>query len=292
MVWLQLHIPAPREKAERLEEALTDLGASAVTFRDGADEALLEPAPGSTPLWQETVVSALFEATREPSALLRELEAALGHAPEDYRFEQLDDRNWERAWMDEFRPMRFGRRLWIIPGGFPPEDPQAVNLHLDPGLAFGTGTHETTALCLEWLDAEPPRERSVLDYGCGSGVLAIAALLLGAREAVGCDIDPQAVTASRDNALANGVAGRARFCRPAELPEAQFDVVVANILASPLVGLAEGLAGRCRAGGRIALSGLLAGQAEMVAEAYRPWFDLDPIAHRGDWIRISGTRRA
>lgn len=291
MAWLQLHIPAAREDVERIEEALGEIGASAVTFRDGAAEPLLEPAPGSTPLWQQTVVSALFEQTREPGGLLRELESALGHAPRDHRFERLEERDWERAWLDEFRPMRFGQRLWIIPGGFPPEDPQAVNLHLDPGLAFGTGTHETTALCLEWLDAEPPCERSVLDYGCGSGVLAIAALLLGARKATGCDIDPQAVTASRDNALANGVAGQAHFCKPGELAAGEFDVVVANILASPLVGLAEELAGRCRPGGRIALSGLLAAQAEMVAQAYRPWFDLDPVVRRGDWIRISGTRR-
>ena len=194
--------------------------------------------------------------------------------------------------MDDFAPMRFGERLWIVPSWSESPDPQAVNLKLDPGLAFGTGTHETTVLCLEWLDRTDLQGKAVLDFGCGSGVLAIAALLLGAGNATGTDIDSQALTASEDNARNNGVADGLSLYLPENLPaDYRCDVLVANILAGPLVELADQLAGYCRAGASLALSGILAEQAESVRSAYAPWFDLNPTSQQGDWVRIDGVRR-
>lgn len=292
MAWLQLHVPARQEDCARIEHALEKMGATAVTLSDAADQPLLEPAPGTTPLWQEVVVSALFGADQDEQTLRGELRHHLGSLAEQARFDCLEDRQWERAWMDGFQPMRFGTRLWVIPGESTPPEPDAVNLHLDPGLAFGTGTHETTALCLEWLENEPLQERSVLDYGCGSGILAIAALLLGAREATGCDLDPQALTASEDNARRNGVSRQLHCCLPAEVPDKIHDVIIANILAGPLCDLAPTLAGHARPGTRLVLSGILAEQADSVARAYEPWFRLEPVAQRGDWVRITGTRLA
>lgn len=291
MPWLQLHIPSTAENADALEDALLACGAHAVSLTDGADQPLFEPPPGATPLWRETVVSALFEADQSQPEILQALQQQLDSPPADYRFEMLEDQPWERAWMADFQPMQFGQRLWIVPSWCEPPEPDAVNLRLDPGLAFGTGTHETTALCLEWLDGEPVSGRRLLDFGCGSGVLAIATLLLGAEHAEGCDIDPQALDASRANALLNGVSERFE-CRLAEQvsPQQQYDLVVANILAGPLVALASVLAGHCRPGGRLALSGILAEQADSIIEAYRQQFRLDPVAQRGDWVRISGTR--
>ncbi len=215
-----------------------------------------------------------------------------GDLPE-HHVEEIADQDWERSWMDNFQPMRFGRRLWIVPSWHAAPEPDAVNLLLDPGLAFGTGTHPTTALCLEWLDGQELAGRQVLDFGCGSGILAIAALLLGAERAVGTDIDPQALEASRDNASRNGIEP-ARFpvYLPADLPQRQADVLVANILAGPLVSLAPQLTGLVRPGGLLALSGILAEQAEEVRAAYSAHFDLDPTAEREGWIRISGRRRA
>lgn len=194
--------------------------------------------------------------------------------------------------MDNFQPMRFGQRLWIVPSWHEAPDAQAVNLLLDPGLAFGTGTHPTTALCLEWLDAQALDGVQVLDFGCGSGILAIAALLLGAREAIGTDIDVQALEASRDNAGRNGIAdARLSLFLPEQLPALQADVLVANILAGPLVSLAPQLSGLIRPGGLLALSGILAEQGQEVADAYAEAFDLDPIVVRDGWVRISGRRR-
>lgn len=291
MAWLQLHFHVSDVDAERLQAALEALDACAVTLTDAGDEPLLEPPPGATPLWQEVVVTALFEADRDEEALLDALADRFGALP-PLRRERLDDQPWERAWMDDFRPMRFGERLWIVPTWAEPPAADAVNIRLDPGLAFGTGTHETTALCLEWLDGAPLAGRRVLDFGCGSGVLAVAALLLGASEAWACDIDPQALLATRENAARNGVADRLHCVLADALPATlTCDVVVANILAGPLVELAPRLAGHCAPGGSLALSGILAQQGETVAAAYRPLFRLDPFAQRNDWLRISGVRR-
>jgi len=291
MAWLQLHLATTEAHADAFQSALEDMGACAVTLTDGADQPVFEPPPGTRPLWQNTVVSALFDADRDPALILAALQQ-LGLDAQAHHHETLDDQVWERAWMDDFAPMRFGERLWIVPSWSEAPDPQAVNLKLDPGLAFGTGTHETTALCLEWLDRADLQGKAVLDFGCGSGVLAIAALLLGAGNATGTDIDPQALTASEDNARNNGVADGLSLYLPENLPaEYRCDVLVANILAGPLVELADQLAGYCRPGGTLALSGILAEQAESVRAAYAPWFDLNPTTQQGDWVRIDGVRR-
>ena len=277
---------------ERVEAALEDLGAGAVTYSDAGDSPVLEPAPGETPLWPATLVTALFDDDLDEEALSAGLRAALelDELPA-WRVETLADRAWEREWLRDFRPMRFGHRLWVCPTGRVVEEPNAVVLNMDPGLAFGTGTHATTALCLEWLDAARVDGLSVLDYGCGSGILAIAALLLGAGQASATDIDAQALTAARANAGRNSVAGRLGVVAPDELGDAAFDIVLANILAAPLAGLAPRLAALTRGGGEIVLSGILASQADEIRAAYERWFETAPAVAREDWIMISGRRR-
>ena len=293
MPWIQIHFPATPKEAERLEPLLQGLGASAVTIMDAADQPLLEPLPGETPLWDQSIVTALFEADAHPDQLIGQLASQWQGDLPAYRIEKLADQDWERAWIDTFKPMRFGERIWIVPSWSEPPDPGAVNLRLDPGLAFGTGTHETTALCLAWLDQHPARDKRVLDYGCGSGVLALAALLDGASHALACDLDPQALLATRDNADTNGLGQRINTCLPDAMPgpEGGFDLVMANILADPLKQLAPLLAGHCRDGGQLVLSGILVEQAESVMAAYEETFELDPVAQRGDWVRLSGRRR-
>jgi ribosomal protein L11 methyltransferase len=292
MSWRQFTMALDGLDAARVEAALEDLGAGAVTYSDAGDSPVLEPAPGETPLWPATLVTALFDDTLDEDALSAGLRAALelDELPA-WRVETLADRAWEREWLRDFHPMRFGQRLWVCPTGSVVEDPDAVVLDMDPGLAFGTGTHATTALCLEWLDAARIAERRVLDYGCGSGILAIAALLLGAGEATATDIDPQALTATRANAARNDVAGRLGVATPDELGDTAFDVVLANILAAPLAALAPRLAGLTRGGGEIVLSGILASQADEIRAAYEPWFEIAPAVAREDWIMISGRRR-
>ncbi|MDU6435567.1 MAG: 50S ribosomal protein L11 methyltransferase, partial [Pantoea sp.] len=209
-----------------------------------------------------------------------------------HKIEQIEDKDWEREWMDNFHPMRFGERLWICPSWRDVPDPDAVNVMLDPGLAFGTGTHPTTSLCLSWLDGLDLAGKTVIDFGCGSGILAIAALKLGAAQAIGIDIDPQAIQASRDNAERNGVADRLSLYLPHQQPEnLQADVVVANILAGPLRELAPLISVLPKTGGHLGLSGVLASQADGVCEAYADRFTLDPVAEKEEWCRITGVRR-
>ncbi|CAE6893381.1 50S ribosomal protein L11 methyltransferase [Ectopseudomonas khazarica] len=292
MPWLQVRLAITPEQAETYEDALLEVGAVSVTFMDAEDQPIFEPDLGTTPLWSHTHLLALFEADTDETALLAHLQLLCGGALPEHQVERIEDQDWERSWMDNFQPMRFGRRLWIVPSWHAAPEPQAVNLLLDPGLAFGTGTHPTTALCLEWLDGQQLEGCSVIDFGCGSGILAIAALLLGAPQAVGTDIDPQALEASRDNASRNGI-DPARFpvYLPADMPQQQADVVVANILAGPLVALAAQITSLVRGGGRLALSGILAEQAEEVRAAYAEAFDLDPTAVKDGWVRISGVKR-
>lgn len=291
MSWQQIHIPADGDQAERLQALLENAGASAVTLRDAGDEPLLEPGPGAMPLWRDTIVTALFPADRDPDTLIADTERQLGQSLPGSRVEILPDQAWQRCWMDDFQPLRFGERLWIVPSWCEAPEPDAVNLRLDPGLAFGTGTHETTALCLEWLDAHPPVGQRVTDYGCGSGVLAIAALLLGAERADACDQDPQALTATRANANTNDVATRL-FCHELnDLPD-HADLMLANILAGPLMELAPRLAELTRPGGTVILSGILREQAPEVCHHYRQWFDLQAPAERGDWCLLAGIRRS
>lgn len=292
MPWLQVRLAISPEQAETYEDALLEVGAVSVTFMDAEDQPIFEPDLNTTPLWSHTHLLALFEADTDADAVFAHLQLLTGTTLPEHQAEVIEDQDWERSWMDNFQPMRFGQRLWIVPSWHAAPEPDAVNLLLDPGLAFGTGTHPTTALCLEWLDGQQLKDTQVLDFGCGSGILAIAALLLGAREAVGTDIDVQALEASRDNAGRNGIADeKFALYLPEHMPAMQADVLVANILAGPLVSLAPQLSTLVRPGGLLALSGILAEQGEEVAAAYAKDFDLDPITVRDGWVRISGRRR-
>ena len=290
-MWRQLSATVAAALAEPVADWSLARGALSVSFDDAGDQPLFEPLPGETPLWQQTRVTALFEADIDTAGLEAGARRAFDGQIAAWDSATLEDQVWERAWLEHFRPMRFGRRLWICPSGFAPPEPGAVNVMLDPGLAFGTGTHPTTALCLEWLDGLDLAGRRVLDYGCGSGILAVAALKLGAAQAQGVDIDPQALIASEDNARKNGVASRLMLGQPDGRPLASADVVVANILAGPLVALADAILAPLRSGGRLALSGLLAEQAAEVEAAYADRVAFAPARRREEWALLSGVRR-
>ncbi|MDR6348843.1 MULTISPECIES: 50S ribosomal protein L11 methyltransferase [Pantoea] len=293
MPWIQIKINSTGENAETLSDALMEVGAVSVTFQDTHDNPVYEPLPGETLLWGDTDVIGLFDAETEMSDVVAELSQhpLLGSAFR-HKIEQIEDKDWEREWMDNFHPMRFGERLWICPSWRDVPDPNAVNVMLDPGLAFGTGTHPTTSMCLTWLDGLDLQGKTVIDFGCGSGILAIAALKLGAAQAIGIDIDPQAIQASRDNAERNGVSERLALYLPHQQPEnLQADVVVANILAGPLRELAPLISVLPKASGHLGLSGVLASQAESVCEAYAERFELDAVAEKEEWCRITGVRR-
>ncbi|ARA78138.1 50S ribosomal protein L11 methyltransferase [Pectobacterium brasiliense] len=293
MPWIQLKINTSGKVAEQLGDVMMESGAVSVTFQDTHDNPVFEPLPGETRLWGDTDAIALYDAETDMNAVIAmlEQEPLLGVGFK-HKIEQLEDKDWEREWMDNFHPMQFGKRLWICPSWRDIPDPTAVNVMLDPGLAFGTGTHPTTALCLQWLDGLDLEGKTIIDFGCGSGILAIAALKLGAARAIGIDIDPQAIQASRDNAQRNGVSERLELYLPKDQPaDLSADVVVANILAGPLRELAPLISDLPKAGGHLGLSGVLATQAEGVAEAYADKFTLDPVAEREEWCRITGQRR-
>ena len=305
MPFLELVIPCTEADQARHERALENVGALAVTLADAHadapdEQAIFEPGVGQTPLWGEMELTALFEDGTPPQLLLHALSAA--DAGVDWsraRFREVADQDWERAWLDQYEPLKFGARTWIVPWNHELPDgadaPEAVVVRLDPGLAFGSGTHPTTALCLQWLDTLAGEGAldgaTVLDFGCGSGILALAALKLGAAHAVGVDNDPQALTATADNAERNEVGPRLAVYLPGDEPVASYPVVVANILASALVSLVEVLAARVAPGGRIALSGILAGQEDEVLAHYARAFEDLQVAQREDWIRITGVRR-
>lgn len=295
MPWIQLQIPADPDNADQLEDLLMEMGADAVSMEDAADQPLYEPDPGTTPLWRQTHVTGLFESGRDIDQLCSAIKDAW-HQQTQQSLPEIDvtlveDKDWERAWMDDFKPLQFGERLWIVPSWHEAPDPAAANLLLDPGLAFGTGTHPTTALCLEWLDGQDVAGQQVIDYGCGSGILGLAALLLGADHVIGVDTDPQALEASRDNARRNGVDDRRLdLYLPADEPDTRADVMLANILAQPLIGLASRLAAKVRPGGHLVLSGILSNQAREVMAAYEPWFIMDEPVQREEWVRLTGRR--
>ncbi len=292
MAWQQISLEVAEPDGERAAELLSDMGALSVTLRDAEDQPIFEPPPGATPLWARIQVVGLFDAGADMEPVRRALADAFGPAVlERLAVAPLEDRDWVRAWMDDFRPMQFGARLWVCPSGYTPPDPGAVNLYLDPGMAFGTGTHATTALCLQWLDAHPPVDCEVIDYGCGSGILAVASARLGARHVWAVDNDPQALIASRDNAERNGVAHLIDAVLPQALPLVQADVLIANILAGPLVELAPAFAERVRSGGRVVLSGILEEQAQLLLDAYAPAFRMASPAVREGWVRLEGVRR-
>ncbi|WP_339935017.1 50S ribosomal protein L11 methyltransferase [Vreelandella glaciei] len=302
MPWLQLKAHVAPEQAELLEELLLDEGATAIGLQDAHDDPVFEPERGTTPLWEDTILTGLYDDLEGVESMLERIEAAWSEQmPEEpcptIEYELLADRDWEREWMDDFTPLQMGQRLWIVPSWHEPPHADAVNLILDPGLAFGTGTHPTTALCLEWLDelavAGHLAQQTVLDVGCGSGILAIAALKLGASHADATDIDPQALQASRDNAERNGIAEPdLTLYYPEQLSDGGgYPVVTANILAGPLVELAPMIAGHVAPGGRIALSGILANQANEVYEAYAAQGIAmeEPVIREG-WVRLNGQR--
>ncbi|MBW8312384.1 MAG: 50S ribosomal protein L11 methyltransferase [Rhizobium sp.] len=300
MPFLELSLRVRAEDEHRAENALMDLGALSVTLLDADaatpnEKAVLEPGVGETPLWPEITLVALFEGDTVPELVLHALESfddAIDLSQADFR--TVADQDWERAWMDQYVPLQFGRRTWIVPWNMdpPPESKDGVIVRLDPGLAFGSGTHPTTALCLRWLDSLVLRGKTVLDFGCGSGILALAALKLGASAAVGVDNDPQALAATADNAERNGVGDQLQVFLPENEPAATYPVVVANILAVALDALAETLASRVAPGGVIALSGILHGQEGALMEKYSTWFDQLEAVQDGDWMRITGVRRA
>ena len=298
MPFLELSLIVRTEQQPGAEEALDDLGALSITLQDADaetpdEQAIFEPGVGELPLWPTITLHALFDEHADR----RGLAAALGELlpwlePDQLSFAEVADQDWERAWMDQFEPMPFGRRLWIYPWNIePPVDDDLVVVRLDPGLAFGSGTHPTTALCLEWLDGLDLAGKTITDYGCGSGILAIAALKLGAASAVGVDNDPQALTASADNAERNGVADRLALFLPEDVVADAADVFIANILAGPLGELAPTFAAAAKPGAPFAISGILAGQQDELLQRYAEWFDELRVDSREDWVRISGRRR-
>lgn len=277
-------------RVEAAEAALFEAGALSVTLTDAVDDAILEPAPGEVRLWPQTVLQALFPAETAGPESIVVLAGALDLPAERISVERIAERVWEREWLKDFHSMRFGRRLWIVPTHEqPPTDPECVCVSLDPGLAFGTGTHPSTALCLTWLDSRLPPGAEVIDYGCGSGVLAIAAARLGARDAQAFDIDPQALVATRDNAAANHVENVVRVLEDAATLRAPVDVVLANILAGTLVELAPRLCGLLRPGGQLVLAGILKQQVHEVRAGFARWIDLAVFAERDGWSALSGT---
>jgi ribosomal protein L11 methyltransferase len=302
MPFLQLTLSLGARDPSAVEDALFEAGASSVTLQDAADDPILEPGPGETPMWPTVTVRALFDADASREPILDAARSILGNPLPEHFFERIEDRAWEREWLKDFRPMQFGQRLWICPGGMLPppsllpasQSPanQLALISLDPGLAFGTGTHPTTALCLEWLDSAPLQHQHVIDYGCGSGILAIAALKLGAAGAIGIDNDPQALLASRDNAARNDVSERLVVQDTHAARPAPAGIVLANILAGPLHELAPQLARLVERGGSLVLSGILTEQAAGLAQRYSAWFDMQAPTVREDWVRLVGVRRA
>lgn len=293
MAWLkiQLHDISP-QSAEHYEDALLSLGAQVVTLEDGADEPIFEPELGTTPLWQNSRLTALFAADVDAQLvklaftdLMQQTETPIPAMTSDL----LEDKDWIRAWMDSYHPLQFGKRLWICPSWHTPPEPEAVNLMLDPGLAFGTGTHQTTALCMRWLDGLDLQGKSIVDYGCGSGILGLAGILLGARYMLGVDIDPQALYATRQNAERNHITSTQYDVHlPEDTPPLQAEVVVANILAGPLIQLRDQILAHLKPGGQLALSGIIRNQVDDVVAAYAPLINDIEIAYDEDWARITG----
>lgn len=295
MSWIQIRIHAHRDQTEAAEDALMECGALSVTLEDDADQPILEPELGTTPIWDNTQVIGLFEANRDVDQLGTELNTIFKLKTKQdlpsHKIEILEDKDWVRAWMEDYHPMQFGERLWVCPSWCEPPEKDAVNLMLDPGLAFGTGTHPTTSLCLKFLDREVEGGELVVDFGCGSGILGIAALLLGAKRMVGTDIDPQALLATDDNAGRNKIARDVYdVYLPKDTPAVEADITVANILAGPLEQLAPTIAGLTRSGGKLALSGLLKEQAETVSRCYSEWFTMQTPEVEGDWVVLTGIK--
>jgi ribosomal protein L11 methyltransferase len=292
MPWLQAHLEVEKSQAPLIELLFGQLGALSITLEDARDEPMLEPPPGAMPLWQDTRITGLFDSATDADHLRARIDEALNREnSRSLSLEILEDQAWERAWLEHFQPLRFGDELWICPTGRQVDQPGATIIHLDPGLAFGTGTHPTTALCLEWIDGTDLEGKTVIDFGCGSGILAIAALKSGARQAIAVDHDPQALLATRSNAERNQVSERLETLAADEFRPRQADVVLANILANVLIDLSPLIRSLVQPGGQLVLSGILQHQAGEVARAYDADIRLQPPAAQEGWVRLQGVRR-
>lgn len=290
--WIQIKLRTTNQSADTIAELLEQLGALAVSYTDAEDSPILEPKPGERRLWPNTEVTGLLEQGTDPKPILAVLKQLLGdHIP--MVATTLEDKNWIRAWMDQFKPLKFGQHLWICPSWLSVDEKDSVVVMLDPGLAFGTGTHPTTSLCLSYLDSLDLKDKDILDYGCGSGILAIAALKLGAKSATGVDIDEQALIASKENAQRNGVEDKLQLImgtdKKLDLP--QFPITVANILAGPLAELEPIIASLTQSGGKLALSGILTEQADSVIEAYSKDFVMNKVKDLDGWALLTGTKK-
>ena len=291
MDWLQVSVAVPDSLSGPTVDLLEAAGALSVTLQDAGDELLIEPDPDASPLWKTVRLVALFEPDVEIAGVRERLRTTLDNRQLEVRAEMLADRDWSTTWRDGLHPMCFGKRLWVCPTDIACPQDDAVVVRLDPGNAFGSGTHATTAMCLEWLDSHPPRGQTVIDYGCGSGILAIAAAKLGATSVHAVDVDSQAVAVCRDNARLNDIHSGFNVQLPVDFVPPQVDLVIANILANPLQKLASQLAGMLRPEGMILLTGILADQSDVVMAAYQPWIDFDTPARRDEWVLLAGARK-
>jgi len=290
VAWLSIRLPTPAARIERLSEELLAAGAQSVTLHDAGDTPVLEPAPGETPLWSHTEVDALFALDVDVAVIRTALDTAFDGAPPSFDVRFIEDVDWTRAWRSHATPRLFGDRLWILPCDAPaPRDARAM-VRLDPGLAFGTGEHATTALCLEWLARRDLTGRTIVDFGSGSGILGIAAIALGAQYVTAIDHDPQALIATRANATYNGIAlHRLRVVMPDEMPPTPHDIVLANILAGPLTTLAPVLTAWVRPRGALVMSGMLAHQLDAVVHCYDQ-FAFERAQIRDSWVLVEGTK--
>lgn len=307
MSWQQLHLQCPKSAVDLAEALFYESGSVSIMLEDAGNEPLFEPMPGEEPLWSEVVMTAIFDTNSDDSfahvdfeSLANEIAAEVGASR--YWLTNIDDKDWTREWMSHYKPVKCAGNLWIVPEWLQASDPKATNLILDPGLAFGTGYHATTRLCLDWLSAQDLKDKVVIDYGCGSGILAVAALLLGAKQVLAVDIDPQAVLATKQNAERNGVQDRILTFLPEEFVSYQkdhpelVDTITANILAKPLIGFAPYFASLLKQGGSIVLAGLIQNQTQDVIDAYTPYFELDPAfaydqADDAHWHRLNGIKK-
>lgn len=308
MAWQQLRCKVHLPEQQALTDYLDAQGALSVTAQDAGDQPMLEPKPGEVPLWDEIIVTALFDGDHNVAPTLLYLQHASPWQLQEIVLNELEDQVWERAWMKDFQPTAFGERLWIYPSWVEMPDDGSVKILLDPGLAFGSGTHPTTALCLEWLDQHPPEYKNVIDVGCGSGVLAIAAARLGASTIVATDIDEQALIATQDNMQRNQLPdSQIVRCFPEQLDEqlaltlaecqqrqqnTKVDLILANILAAPLLEFAKHFADHLVEGGQIVLSGILAEQQDAIIDAYSPYFNQLTVTQKGDWVRVDGVLKS
>jgi len=292
MAWHQISVITQENLAPQLADFFSNLGAVSVTYMDAEDEPVYEPAIGETKIWSNTQVIALYELDADPELIKSQVYQQFNNDDlHDWLYEAIADQEWERAWMEYYKPMKFADRLWVCPTDQEQVESGTVCLTLDPGLAFGTGTHPTTALCLEWLASHELSVKTIIDYGCGSGILAVAAVLLGAKVAHAVDIDPQAITATESNALKNKVEDKIKTYLPEQFTPFQADIVLANILAKPLIDMAEQICALVVSGGSLVLSGILHEQAESVINAYQHEIIFNPLVQQEDWIRLEGIKR-